>query len=399
MRLNLINVKSEISPLKTVVLHRPGKELENLIPDDLNELLFDDIPFLEDAQSEHDAFTKLLEDVGVEVLFLDQLVAEAIDARNVREQFIKEWLSEASVNNKVNEDQIISILMNITDTKQMVNKTMEGFRRSEISISNRNEIPTYFIVNPMPNLYFTRDPFASLGNGIVVSRMFSETRRRETIYGDYIFRYHPRFVSDDLPKYYSRNEKASIEGGDILVLSEEVLAIGLSQRTELASVRTLAKELFSKSSFRKIILFEISDKRQFMHLDTVFTMVDVNKFVIHPEIEENLKLYLLEYSAESELKRLDESKLEDILEELLNVSNISLIRAGGNDEIAAMREQWNDGANMLAIAPGEVVVYHRNVVTNQKLVEAGIKLHILKCSELVRGRGGPRCMSMPLWRN
>lgn len=399
MPLNLINVKSEIGPLKTVVLHRPGKELENLIPDELNELLFDDIPFLEDAQSEHDAFTKLLEEVGVEVLYLDQLVAEAIDAKNVREQFIKQWLSEADVKNKEYEDEIVSILMNIKDTKQMVNKTMEGFRRSEISISNRNEIPTYFIVNPMPNLYFTRDPFASLGNGIVVSHMFSETRRRETIYGDYIFRFHPRFVSDDLPKYYSRNEIASIEGGDILVLSEEVLAIGLSQRTELASVRILAKELFGKSSFKKIILFEIKNKRQFMHLDTVFTMVDVNKFVIHPEIEENLKLYLLENSAEAELKRLDESKLEEILAELLNVSHVYFIRAGGNDEIAAMREQWNDGANMLAIAPGEVVVYHRNVVTNQKLIEAGIKLHILKCSELVRGRGGPRCMSMPLWRN
>lgn len=399
MPLNLINVKSEIGPLKTVVLHRPGKELENLIPDELNELLFDDIPFLEDAQSEHDAFTKLLEEVGVEVLYLDQLVAEAIDAKNVREQFIKQWLSEADVKNKEYEDEIVSILMNIKDTKQMVNKTMEGFRRSEISKSNRNEIPTYFIVNPMPNLYFTRDPFASLGNGIVVSHMFSETRRRETIYGDYIFRFHPRFVSDDLPKYYSRNELASIEGGYILVLSEEVLAIGLSQRTELASVRILAKELFGKSSFRKIILFELKNKRQFMHLDTVFTMVDVNKFVIHPEIEENLKLYLLEYSAEAELKRLDESKLEEILAELLNVSHVYFIRAGGNDEIAAMREQWNDGANMLAIAPGEVVVYHRNVVTNQKLIEAGIKLHILKCSELVRGRGGPRCMSMPLWRN
>lgn len=393
-----INVKSEIGRLKKVILYRPGKELENLVPDYLEELLFDDIPFLEDAQSEHDQFVAILEDNGVEVLYLDQLVVEALEAANVTEAFVDQWLEETAIEDKETLRLIRKHLLSLENTQAIVSKMIEGYKRAEIFQNVSSTERFSFLVNPMPNLYFTRDPFATMGQGVAINRMFSVTRRRETLFGEIIFRYHPVFGNETVPIYYDRTMEASIEGGDILVLSETVLAIGVSQRTQLSAIQDLAKTLFEATPFKKIIIFEISAKRQFMHLDTVFTMVDYDKFIIHPEIERDMKLFIIEDTLAETINEVTEKGAAEVLAEALGLAEVTLIRGGGGDEVVAAREQWSDGSNTLAIAPGEVVVYHRNVVTNEKLREAGIKLHVLKGSELVRGRGGPRCMSMPIWR-
>ena len=397
-----VNIFSEIGKLKQVIVHRPGRELENLVPDYLDRLLFDDIPFLEAAQKEHDEFAKILEDNGVEVLYLERLVTEALDAAGVKEQFVEEWLSETGLSKGATYDAIREDLLKYDDTFEMVLKTMEGYTKTEVEVSDSVSLADSitgdypFLVDPMPNLYFTRDPFATIGNGVSINHMYAETRNRETLYGKYIFDFHPNFK--DTETYYKRDAETRIEGGDILILSEKTLAIGISQRTDARSIETLAKNIFGTTSYDEVLAFSIAENRKFMHLDTVFTMVDYDKFTIHPEIEGDLQVFSVTKDGEGVKIEEKVDTLENILAEALEIEKVELIRCGGGDPVIAAREQWNDGSNTLTIAPGVVIVYNRNTVTNKLLREAGITVHEFDGSELVRGRGGPRCMSMPVYR-
>ncbi|WP_455258243.1 arginine deiminase [Peptoniphilus asaccharolyticus] len=401
-----IHVYSEIGKLKTVLLHRPGKEIENLTPDLLDRLLFDDIPFLEIAVQEHDAFANILRENGVEVLYLEELAAEAITSEEIKNEFVDEFISEANIEGKTKKKLVKELLMSYESNFEMVLKMMEGIKKDElpdfkkVSLTDMVDSEYPFIVDSMPNLYFTRDPAANIGYGVSLNKMRNLTRQRETIFAKYILKYHPRFKDADLELWYDRTDSTAIEGGDELVLSKEVLAVGISERTDAASIEKLAERIFEKNeSFKKVLALHIPNKRAFMHLDTVFTMVDYDKFTIHPEIEGPLSVYSLTKGEDGRINIGKENKeLDKVLAEALGLESVTLIRCGGDDPIAGAREQWNDGANTLAIAPGEVVVYSRNKVTNKLLEEYGIKLHIMPSSELSRGRGGPRCMSMPLWR-
>ena len=239
--MNTINVKSEIKPLKEVLEHRPGKELLNLTPETLHRLLFDDIPYLKVAQAEHDEFVQILRDNDIKVFYLEDLMAETLDFNpEIKTKFLKQFIEEAGVNTPKSRDLVFDYLMSIEETKEFVLKTMEGVQIYELdrekrvlekSLVDLVTDETDFIVEPMPNLYFTRDPFASVGNGIVLNKMYSVTRNRETIYSDYIFKYHPKFKGE-VEKYFDRDYDWHIEGGDVLNLNEHVLAVGISQRTE-----------------------------------------------------------------------------------------------------------------------------------------------------------------------
>jgi len=260
-----------------------------------------------------------------------------------------------------------------------------------------NEYP--FAVDPMPNLYFTRDPFATIGTGVSIHKMHTATRNRETLFGKFIFEHHPDYKN--APRWYDRGETSSLEGGDILVLSPQVLAVGISQRTREDSIDALAETVLSLSkTFKKVLAFNIPKTRSFMHLDTVFTMVDRDKFTVHPNILSTMTVFVMELDENRKMTiRQEEGRLEDILKRHLQLDQVMLIPCGQGSEIDAAREQWSDGSNTLAIGPGEVVVYSRNYVTNRSLEEAGIHMHTIPSAELSRGRGGPRCMSMPLWRD
>jgi len=398
-------VKSEIGRLKKVLIHRPGLEIERLTPDLLDRLLFDDIPYLEVARKEHDYFAGILKDNGVEVEYLEDLTAEAIAEPGVREKFIEQFLDEAGLLDKYRREAVKSWLSKYNNKELIVN-LMSGIKKTEIdnlvdrSLADRVNSDYPFILDPMPNLYFTRDPFATIGNGISLNHMKTETRNRETIFAEYIFNFHPDYKDADIPRWFSRYDNKSLEGGDQLVLSSEVLALGISQRTEPAAIEQFASDILrSDQSFNRVLALQIPSRRAFMHLDTVFTMVDFDKFTIHAEIEGPLVVYSLTLDGEGQLQiSKEKSTLSELLKTYLGLESVELIRCAGGDLIDGGREQWNDGSNTLAIAPGEVVVYTRNYVTNRLLEEKGVRLHKMPSSELSRGRGGPRCMSMPLVR-
>ena len=404
-----INVKSEIGRLKRVLLHRPGKELLNLTPDTLERLLFDDIPFLEAAQQEHDAFAETLRNNGVEVLYLEDVMAEVLNLNDgIRDEFIKQWINEAGISTELYKKKIYDYMMQFKDdNKALVLKSMEGIVLKELNYTKSGSLvdlmsdSSKLVIDPMPNLYFTRDPFACIGNGVSLNRMYSVTRNRETIYGEYIFKYHPDF-KDKVEKYYDRYNAFHIEGGDILNINDKVLAVGISQRTEPDALELLAKNIFEKenSTIKTILGFNIPNSRAFMHLDTVFTQIDYDKFTIHPGILGPLRVYKIEKgNCGSEITvEVLHSDLETILEESLGVDKVELIKCGGEDMIAAEREQWNDGSNTLCISPGTIVTYQRNTKTNELLRQKGLKVLEIPSAELSRGRGGPRCMSMPLDR-
>ena len=401
-----IHNTSEIGRLKRVLLHRPGGELENLMPEYLERLLFDDIPYLKEAQREHDAFADCLRQQGVEVVYLADLVAESLTGPEVRRELLCQFLDESGVEDGRTRKMLEEYLGGMPD-REMVSAMMAGVRKAELRAAG-SRLGDYlsaaedgypFAVDPLPNLYFTRDPFATIGTGVSLHKMHTTTRNRETLFGKFIFEYHPKYKN--VPRWYDRGETSSLEGGDILVLSPEVLAVGISQRTREDSIDTLAETILSyDGTFRKVLAFNIPKTRSFMHLDTVFTMVDRDKFTVHPNILSSITVFVMELDEGGKMKiHQEDGRLEDILKEHLHLDKVTLIPCGQGSEIDAAREQWSDGSNTLAIAPGEVVVYSRNYVTNCSLEEAGIRIHTIPSAELSRGRGGPRCMSMPLWRD
>ncbi|MDE8192583.1 arginine deiminase [Erysipelothrix rhusiopathiae] len=403
--MSAIRVTSEIGTLKKVLLHRPGRELLNLTPDTLERLLFDDIPYLKDAQDEHDKFAQALRDNDIEVVYLEDLMAEVIKDSNLRKQFLDQFIEEGGIKTKREHDMVYNFLDSIKDEKELVLKTMEGVRTHELDHSGKKSLVEMagevqdLILDPLPNLYFTRDPFASIGDGVSLNRMYSVTRNRETIYADYIFKYHPEYKGN-VPYYYDRTADFHIEGGDILNINAKTLAIGISQRTQAQAIEDIAHDIFNVegTEIETILAIDIPNSRAFMHLDTVFTQVDYDKFTIHPGILGPLQVFEITKGTNGDVNIVKiDTDLESILSKHVG-RPVTLIKCGGEDMMASEREQWNDGSNTLTIAPGVVVVYDRNEISNELLKSHGLKLIELRGAELVRGRGGPRCMSMPLIR-
>ncbi|MBF2368509.1 arginine deiminase [Listeria welshimeri] len=400
-----LNITSEIGKLQTVLVKRPGSELENITPEYLESLLFDDIPYLKMMQKEHDFFVKRMQDSNIEVLYLEKLAAEALRKAGNKETFLTKMINES---NQMDESALYvrDYLMSFNE-EEMIRKLMAGLKKSEIPERKKkhlNEMMSEqypFFLDPLPNLYFTRDPAAVIGSGVTINKMFQPARRRESIFIELILKHHPRFSNQEVPIWSGREEPFSLEGGDELVLNEETVIVGVSERTDARAVELLAESLFARApKIKKVLAVEIPETRSFMHLDTVFTMVSDAQFTIHPAIQNQqgeLNVYILE-KGENGLEITPRRDFRRVIAEVLEVPEVEFIPCGGEDVIVSAREQWNDGANTLAIAPGEVITYDRNQVSNDLLRRAGIKVHEVISSELSRGRGGPRCMTMPLVR-
>lgn len=396
---NKINVYSEIGTLKKVLVHTPGQEIDYLTPQRLDELLFSAILDPIRAREEHQKFIEILKSEGVEVVQLSELTAEAYNAASAeaKEAFINKWLDESiPALSDANRKVVYNYLKGMEkDTVKMIRKMMAGILAREVNVESSVEL----IVDPMPNLYFTRDPFASVGNGITLHHMFRPTRRRETIFADLIFSQHPDYKTT--PKYYDRSMNYSIEGGDVFIYNEKTLVVGVSERTEKDAIQTLAESIKNNSEvkFETIYAINVPKMSNLMHLDTWLTMLDYDKFLYSPNMMGVLKIWKIDLKASKiEWHEINEPLTNFLSSVIGKEATLVPVAGEGATQIDIDVETNFDATNYLVIKPGVVVGYDRNRKTNEALTKAGIKVHSWNGDQLSLGMGFARCMSMPLYR-
>ncbi|MDI3317346.1 MAG: arginine deiminase [Bacillota bacterium] len=406
-RVGRLDVRSEIGRLELVMVHRPGREIENLTPERLHALLFEDIPYLPAMRREHDAFVRVLRRHGVRVLYVEELLAEVLAEAEVRRPFIRAFLRESGYpldDPWQEEARLLADHLGELPAAELVEALVGGVRRSELPALSRRRLvdllepSTPFVLEPLPNLYFMRDPAAVVGGGVLVSRMASEARRRESLLLEAVVRHHPLFARGEVPRWYERDLPYPVEGGDILVLSPETVAIGMGERTGARAVETVAARLFAAGVAGRVLAVELPRHRAFMHLDTVLTVVAPRQVAVHQVVvERGLRVFTLLPGRDGRPEVARVEGLRKALEREVG-GGVDLIPTGGNDPVASAREQWNDGANTLALEPGRIVAYERNEISNRELERHGVRVEVIPGGELSRGRGGPRCMTMPLRR-
>ena len=400
------NVSSEIGRLRTVIVHRPGIEIARITPENKEALLFDDLLWLERAQQEHDRFTTLMTDRGVEVLYFEDLLRDVLNFEETKGVIIDDIITPARCGANVAERLRES--MREAHCDRVVDVLLGGLLESELPewgvdplfadlISDR----FHYVLRPLPNLLFMRDNASWVNNGLMLNVLATPARERESIYMREIYRHHPRFRDHRFPVWYGKGPDdhypACIEGGDVLVLSEDTVIIGLGERTAPAAVELLARSLFAGSAVRNMIVVHLRQERAVMHLDTVFTMVDVATFNVFPGLLERIDVHVIT-ADDTGLTVAKSDGLESALKSTLQLDEVTFVSTGG-DAIGQLREQWDDGNNTLAIEPGVVIAYQRNQETNRRLRDAGIEVLELDASELCRGRGGSRCMTQPVLRD
>lgn len=390
-------VDSEVGQLRTVLLHRPGAELARLTPRNNDSLLFDGIPWVSRAQEEHDAFAAALRERGVEVLYLGQLLAETLAVADARTELTETVLADRRLGDTLRES--VRRYLADQDPKRLAEVLMAGLAHEELKPGPGGLVYEMmdrldFVIDPLPNLLFTRDSSVWVRDRVAVTSLAMPARSRETTLTRAIYRYHPRFAGSEL-LYDPELER--LEGGDVLVLAPEVLAIGVGERTTPAGAERLARRVFAAGLARTILAVPIAQERATMHLDTVCTMVDVDAVVMYPNIADTLRAYTVTADADGEPRASAPRPFLEAAAEAMRIDRLRIIDTG-LDPVTAEREQWDDGNNTLAIAPRLCVAYERNVETNAQLERAGIEVVRISGSELGSGRGGPRCMSCPIER-
>ena len=397
---NELGSTSEVGALRVVILHRPGAELRRLTPRNNDQLLFDGLPWVARAQEEHDAFAELLRSRGVEVLLLSDLLTEALNSGAARMQGIAAAVDDRRLG--VPLAQELSAYLRGLPPAALAHVLMAGMTFTELPSATQTDVSLVrrmhhgadFVIEPLPNLVFTRDSSMWIGPRVIIPSLALPARVREASLTDLIYAHHPRFTG--VRRAYE-SHTAPVEGGDVLLLAPGVVAIGVGERTTPAGAEALARSLFDDDLANTVLAVPIEQKRAQMHLDTVCTMVDTDTVVMYANVVQTLSAFTIQRTANG-VQISDEAPFVEAAANAMGIDKLRIIDTG-LDPIIAEREQWDDGNNTLALAPGVVVAYERNSQTNARLQDAGIEVLTIAASELGTGRGGPRCMSCPAARD
>ena len=390
-------VSSEVGRLRTVMLHRPGPELQRLTPRNNDKLLFDGIPWVARAQEEHDVFAEALRSRGVEVLYLTELLVETLASESARQHAIEAVTGSLRLGDTL-RDYLVNALGELSP-EALKDVLTAGLRNDEVrggfGLVTSLLASDDFLIDPLPNLLFTRDSSVWIRDKVAITSLAMPARERESQLTELIYTDHPRFVS--VPKIHGWRRE-HVEGGDVLLLAPGVLAVGVGERTTPAGVERLARQVFSDGAAHTVLAVPIAQERATMHLDTVCTMVDVDKIVMYPNVADHLTAHAVTAADDGTLLVAGAEPFLVAAAKAMEIDTLHQIDTG-LDPVTAEREQWDDGNNTLAVAPRVAVAYERNVETNSRLEEAGIEVIAISGSELGSGRGGPRCMSCPIARD
>jgi len=409
-------VDSEVGKLRKVLVHRPDLSLRRLTPSNREELLFDDVLWVRKARGEHDKFVAHLERRGVEVFYLDDMLAEVLKNPEARSFVIDKTVTRLTVGPALVKD--FRAYLFEMDPRSLATILIGGLARAELddSLLRKHSLTlvtmesTDFLLPPLPNSLFTRDASSWIYNGVSLNPMYFEARQLEVVHVAAVYNWHPMFADADFEFWYPDQDeqgrfvqedwgRASLEGGDVMPIGNQAVLVGIGERTTAQMVERLAQSLFRAGAADRVIACVMSKDRAHMHLDTIFTMVDRDAVTVYPRVSERIRTYSLRPTDKTGQTELTEEKsFLDAVADALGVGKLRVIGTGG-DEYQSEREQWDDGNNLLAIEPGVVVAYSKNEYTNKRLRKAGIKVLTIDGSELGRGRGGGHCMTCPLLRD
>jgi len=391
-----LGASSEVGRLRTVMLHRPGPELKRLTPRNNDKLLFDGIPWVARAQDEHDAFAAALTDRDVEVVYLTDLLVQTLADQAARDRAVNDVLGSLHLGDTL-RDYLRQVLGDL-DAEGLSLVLTAGIRNDEVrggfglvtSLLAHDD----FLIDPLPNLLFTRDSSVWIRDRVAITSLAMPARERESQLTDLIYAMHPRFAG--VERIHGAHHE-HVEGGDVLLLAPGVIAVGVGERTTPAGAERFARQVFDAGLAETVLAVPIAQERATMHLDTVCTMVDVDKIVMYPNVAD----HLIAHAVTQRDGDLAVAAAEPFLVAAAKAMQIDTLHQidTGLDAVTAEREQWDDGNNTLALAPRLAVAYERNLETNSRLEAAGIEVIAIAGSELGSGRGGPRCMSCPIARD